>query len=362
MSSLPEPAVDKLEAGLTALQTGQTDDAIAQLTQFLAAHQTDQPNVLKAKMGLVRAYAQKGQPQSAIALCQQLQHSSHEKARSWATQMMAKLAPPETGIVPLNASKPERRKRIERSRPTELLLPQLEPSAQPETASPEIPHTWQNAGRAQRWQPLPPLNSVRLKLAEIGSAIVLFLTLYLIWWLAGSIAWAQFAITVRLFRWSAFLPTQDIPVLGFGLSLLILFFASPWIIDAVLKILYGLKPLSTAAISRHSPETYRLIQRVAQQHTFPVPKLGILPTQTPIALTYGCLPKFARIVVSQGLLDSLTEDEIAAIYASECGHLLDWDFAWMSACYRWRCKFLMLLIGKARSSAINSEKLSQKTP
>jgi Zn-dependent protease with chaperone function len=40
-----------------------------------------------------------------------------------------------------------------------------------------------------------------------------------------------------------------------------------------------------------------------------------------MAFTYGGLPRFSRIVVTQGLLDQLADDEIAAIYAGELGHL-----------------------------------------
>ncbi|MER3432733.1 MAG: hypothetical protein C4288_04705 [Leptolyngbya sp. ERB_1_1] len=290
---------------------------------------------LKAKMRLVQAYAQNGQSETAIALCRELQHSQHEKVRSWATQMMAKLTPADSGFVPIDsASQPVRRERVARSLTQDAI--QSEPTEQPdtinqpETVSCETPHVWKNAGRAQRWQPLPRLNPARLQGAEIGSTIALFLTLYGLWWVAGLVSWTQFILVTRLLRWSAAPPEQAPPMLGFGLSLLILFFASPWIIDAVLKGLYGLKPLSTAAIACYSAETHRLIQRVSQQQKIPVPRFGILPTQAPIAFTYGCLPKLARIVVSQGLLDRLTEEEIATIYAGELGHIVHWDFAWMS--------------------------------
>ncbi|MBW4527017.1 MAG: M48 family metalloprotease [Phormidium tanganyikae FI6-MK23] len=330
MSSFP--ALDELEAGLTALQNGQTDDAIAQLTQFLTAQESDHPDALKAKMGLVRAYAQSGKSDDAIALCQSLQLNQHEKVRSWATQMMVKLVLVDSGFVPIDApTQSIRRKRVEERSPEPApIQPESIGAVQPEPTSPETPHVWRNAGRAQRWQPLPRISSTRLQWAKVGSAIALLSTLSLIWWVSGSIAWARFTVITRLLRWNAELPDQTIPVLQFGLSLLILFFASPWIMDAILKGLYGLKPLSTAVIARHSAETHRLIQRFSQQRKIPIPKLGILPTQTPIAFTYGCLPKFARIVVSQGLLDSLSEEEIAAIYASEFGHIAHWDFAWMS--------------------------------
>lgn len=42
------------------------------------------------------------------------------------------------------------------------------------------------------------------------------------------------------------------------------------------------------------------------------------------------MPRFARIAVSQGLLEELAEDEIAAIFARELGHIAHWDFAPMS--------------------------------
>lgn len=333
MSSLPEPArLSELEAGLSALQSGQTERAIATLTQFLAAQPGEPPNALKAKMGLIKAYVQSGQTETAIALCQQLQQSQHEKAQSWATQMLVKLTPSETGFVPIGpTTQTPRRKRVQppishseavESVPVEVSTIESIPT--------EAPHAWRNAGRAQRWQPLPRLNPARLQWAMLGSTIALFSTLCLLAWVRQSIAWLHYNLMGRLFQRYVEMPSRDLPISGFVIGLTILCFASPWILDAILKGLYGMKSLSTAAIARHSSETHRLLQRFSQQQKIPTPKLGILPTSAPIALTYGCLPKFARIVVSQGLLDSLTEDEIAAIYAYELGHILHWDFAVMS--------------------------------
>ncbi len=47
-------------------------------------------------------------------------------------------------------------------------------------------------------------------------------------------------------------------------------------------------------------------------------------------LTYGNLPRTARIVVSQGLLNQLGDDEIATIYALGLGQIHRWDFFVMS--------------------------------
>ncbi|MBD1846035.1 M48 family metalloprotease [Cyanobacteria bacterium FACHB-63] len=335
MSSFPESAScqNQLEAGLMALQSGQIESAIAQLNRCLTSSELNSSDAVKAKMGLVQAYAQSGKIQLAIALCQELQQSHHEKVRSWATQMMAKLASTDPGFVPLDPTvQPVRRKRVA---PSLQNAATIQAESRSELVPPEItpaptPHVWKNADRAQRWQPLPPLNPMRLRCAEIGGAIALFVTLCLLWRIAGFTSSLPHTAVARLLRWSIAVPDQTIPILQFGLSLILLFFASPWILDAVLKGLYGLKPLSTAAIARHSVEAHRLIQRFAQQQKISIPKLGILPTSVPIAFTYGCLPKFARIVVSQGLLDQLTDEEIAAIYAGEVSHIAHGDFAWMS--------------------------------
>jgi Zn-dependent protease with chaperone function len=55
-----------------------------------------------------------------------------------------------------------------------------------------------------------------------------------------------------------------------------------------------------------------------------------LPIGAPIALTYGNLARNARIVVSQGLLEQLADDEIAVIYGTQFGQILHKDFVVMS--------------------------------
>ena len=60
------------------------------------------------------------------------------------------------------------------------------------------------------------------------------------------------------------------------------------------------------------------------------PKLGIIDDQNPTAFTYGSLPNSARLVVSQGLFTYLEDEETAAVYAHELGHIVHWDFAVMT--------------------------------
>ncbi len=69
-----------------------------------------------------------------------------------------------------------------------------------------------------------------------------------------------------------------------------------------------------------------MTQRACKLRYWTVPRLQILPMPAPIMLTYGNLPCTARIIVSQGLLEKLSDDEIATIYALALGQIGPWDF------------------------------------
>ena len=106
--------------------------------------------------------------------------------------------------------------------------------------------------------------------------------------------------------------------------------SSPWLTDALLKLFCGIETLRASVLPKHSKEASRVLRSFCTKQNMPVPVLKLLPLNVPVAFSYGCLPRFARIAVSQGLLDQLTDDEIAAIFARELAHISHWDFAPMS--------------------------------
>jgi Zn-dependent protease with chaperone function len=108
------------------------------------------------------------------------------------------------------------------------------------------------------------------------------------------------------------------------------FFISPWIMDAAQKWLYKTHWIDLDTIRQRSPETAEMIQRVCTEKGLLQPRLGLIDDQNPTAFTYGSLPNSARIVVSEGLFTYLDNDEIAAVYAHELGHIIHWDFAIMT--------------------------------
>ncbi|MBW4679986.1 MAG: M48 family metalloprotease [Microcoleus vaginatus WJT46-NPBG5] len=187
--------------------------------------------------------------------------------------------------------------------------------------------SWRNAGRAQNWKPLRDPKQWRLWLLQ-GATVFLMLVV-----IRAVVHFGMSSINDILVKLPSMSPIQAFyydqtqSILMILLALLIL---SPWLLDGLLELFYGQKPLSVKALETHSPEAAKMLKRICWKKKWPWPTLKVLPINAPVALSYGNLPRTARIVVSQGLLDQLADDEIAAIYAGELGHIANWDLALMS--------------------------------
>jgi Zn-dependent protease with chaperone function len=72
------------------------------------------------------------------------------------------------------------------------------------------------------------------------------------------------------------------------------------------------------------------VERICREHNLPTLRLGIIESGTPNAFAFGRLQSDARIVVTRGLLDICTEDEVNAVLAHKIGHVAHYDFAIMA--------------------------------
>ena len=186
---------------------------------------------------------------------------------------------------------------------------------------------WRNSGRAQNWSPLKPIKLTRLWLVQIVTAIALFWVLHFV---VRFVMQTTNAILVKVpFLGPIQLFYRD-PAPTIGAFLVILLIVSPWLIDWLLKRFHRLEVLPLTQLASRSPEAGKVLQRSCRQRRIPLPKLGLLPSDTPMVLTYGNLPQTARIVVSEGLLARLSDDEIATIFAGQLGHIVHRDFVLMS--------------------------------
>lgn len=373
---MPSHAKSSLEAGLIALKQGNYQTAIAQL-EPIAKSQSNATASLQAQVGLVMAYARTGEVSKAIAISQNLIESNNPQVQEWATRALEHLTKRkkpdqesknvETGFVAFDNSTPDSTSDSPPVSPS--VTPTLEePNDQViETKSDDTPAMvplarlkatvatplpppaaplngfmgsvtrtqaklfgviyWRQAQRAKAWQPLRKPKLIPLRLLSAGTFIALF------WVIRAILKLAMGFINQTLVKLPYLEPLQLLyrdPTKLLLIVLVIFLGLSPWLLDLLLAKLYGQREFPKDVLNAHSREAVRVLQRCCQQRHWPLPKLRILPMAAPIILTYGSLPRNARIVVSQGLLEQLADDEIATIYATQLGHIAHWDFAVMS--------------------------------
>jgi Zn-dependent protease with chaperone function len=118
-------------------------------------------------------------------------------------------------------------------------------------------------------------------------------------------------------------------VLTVAINLLI-WLISPWLSDLTLRWFNQLEFLDDAAVRQRYPVIHQLIHQVADDYRFTAPRIGFIPDRNPTAFTYGLLRSNARIVVTQGIFEFLSEDEQRAVVAHELGHIVNRDFILMT--------------------------------
>jgi Zn-dependent protease with chaperone function len=100
------------------------------------------------------------------------------------------------------------------------------------------------------------------------------------------------------------------------------YLAGPWIIRWVYSIDWDEDQI---------PAAHRaFVERMCREHNLPTLRLGIIESGTPNAFAFGRLRADACIVVTRGLLDICSEDEVNAVLAHEIGHVAHYDFAIMA--------------------------------
>ena len=76
---------------------------------------------------------------------------------------------------------------------------------------------------------------------------------------------------------------------------------------------------------RTAPEFYRIVADLAQNAGLPMPKVFVIRNAQPNAFATGRNPQNAAVAASTGLLEALTDEEVAAVMAHELAHVQNRD-------------------------------------
>jgi len=109
-------------------------------------------------------------------------------------------------------------------------------------------------------------------------------------------------------------------ILAFAVSLGMNFF-SYFYSDKLALAMYKAQPVTREQL----PRAYEVVERMTQRVGLPMPKIYVIPSDSPNAFATGRNPAHASIAVTQGILELLTDDELEGVLAHELGHVRNRD-------------------------------------
>jgi len=125
-------------------------------------------------------------------------------------------------------------------------------------------------------------------------------------------------------------------------------FVSYWYSDKIVLRMYRAQEVTP----QQAPELYGMVETLARQAALPMPKVYIIPQETPNAFATGRNPSHAVVAVTEGLLKLLAKEEVMGVLAHELGHVKNRDILigsiaatmagaimWLATMARWSAIF-----------------------
>jgi heat shock protein HtpX len=98
-------------------------------------------------------------------------------------------------------------------------------------------------------------------------------------------------------------------------------FISYFFSDKIALAMYHAQPVTREQL----PRLYSVVERLTQKTGLPMPKLYVIPTDSPNAFATGRNPRHASVAVTQGILGLLDDEELEGVLAHELGHVRNRD-------------------------------------
>jgi heat shock protein HtpX len=109
-------------------------------------------------------------------------------------------------------------------------------------------------------------------------------------------------------------------VMAFGLAV-VMNFGAYWFSDKIVLRMYGAREVTEA----EAPELHGTVRRLSLAASVPMPKVYIMPTDSPNAFATGRDPQHAAVAVTEGIMRLLSRDELEGVLAHELAHVRNRD-------------------------------------
>ncbi len=128
------------------------------------------------------------------------------------------------------------------------------------------------------------------------------------------------ALTLLLVLAGEYLGGTNGALIAFAIAAATNFF-SYFYSDKIALAMYGAQPVTREQL----PRAYQVVERLTGRAGIPMPKIYVIPTDSPNAFATGRNPQHASVAVTHGILGLLTDDELEGVLAHELGHVRNRD-------------------------------------
>jgi heat shock protein HtpX len=98
-------------------------------------------------------------------------------------------------------------------------------------------------------------------------------------------------------------------------------FGSYFFSDKLALATYRAQPVTREQL----PRAYQVVERLTQKAGLPMPKIYVIPTESPNAFATGRNPQHSSVAVTEGILNLLNDQELEGVLAHELGHVNNRD-------------------------------------
>jgi len=113
---------------------------------------------------------------------------------------------------------------------------------------------------------------------------------------------------------------QNGMILALGFAV-VMNFVSYFYSDKIALAMYRAQPVTREQL----PRAYEAVERLTQKIGIPMPKIYVIPNESPNAFATGRNPQHASVAVTEGILNLLNDEELEGVLAHELGHVNNRD-------------------------------------